>query len=261
MTSDRTTLARTFDRSAELYDEARPGYPEQLFDDLVRLSGIPDGGRVLELGCGTGKASMPLAGRGFRLTCLEPGANLAEVARRNLAGLNAEVLTTSLEDWPAEAEAFDLVVAATSWEWMDPDVKYAKTAQALKSGGCAAIFANWQVETPEPGGFWLAVEEIYRMYAPHMAVPWQTMADLPTTIAPQFAMLGFEEVAVTRYPWTETYDTDRYIKVLQTFSNHIALEDDVRSGLLADIANLIERDFGGEVTKHWFTILELAREP
>jgi len=98
MAQSRESLARTFDRAAALYDVARPGYPDALFDDLVRLSGMPPGGRVLEIGCGTGKATLPLARMGYRLLCLEPGDNLVAVARRNLAPFpDARVLTTSFE--------------------------------------------------------------------------------------------------------------------------------------------------------------------
>jgi len=56
MTEDQNRLRTTFDGAALLYDEVRPGYPEELFDDVVALSGIPSGGRVLEIGCGTGHA-------------------------------------------------------------------------------------------------------------------------------------------------------------------------------------------------------------
>jgi SAM-dependent methyltransferase len=261
VTRDRIGLARTFDRSAGLYDEARPGYPPQLFDDLARVAGLEAGARVLELGCGTGKASVPLAERGYRLICLEPGPNLASVARRNLAGFSGtEVLTTSLEDWPLQAEAFDLVAAATSWEWMDPDVKYQKVYDALRSGGCIAIFSNGQVEDPDPKGFWAVCQDVYRRHAPHMVGGWRTMEDLPKTIDSEFLELGFEDAGVFVYPWVEAYDTDRYIKVLQTFSNHIALPDGVRAALLEDMAGLIDERFGGVVEKHWFTTLEVARK-
>jgi 16S rRNA A1518/A1519 N6-dimethyltransferase RsmA/KsgA/DIM1 with predicted DNA glycosylase/AP lyase activity len=70
-----------FDAAADRYDGARPDYPEQLFEHLVALTGIRRGDRVLEVGCATGKATRPLAERGFRVTCVELGPRLAEQAR------------------------------------------------------------------------------------------------------------------------------------------------------------------------------------
>jgi len=68
---DRERLRRRFDDAAESYHRARPDYPERLFDDLVSLAGLRSGGDLLEIGCGTGKATLPLARRGLRITCLE----------------------------------------------------------------------------------------------------------------------------------------------------------------------------------------------
>ena len=84
--------------------------------------------------------------------------------------------------------------------------------------------------------------------------------ELPTTIEREFLATGlFEESSVRHYPWTETYDTDRYLELTQTFSGHIALPEPTRRRLLADIAALIDRDFGGQVVKHQVAVLQLAR--
>ena len=61
----REERRKTFDEVAELYDRHRPGYPEQLVDDVVWLSGIPPRGRIIEIGCGPGKATVPFARRGW----------------------------------------------------------------------------------------------------------------------------------------------------------------------------------------------------
>ena len=70
----REELRQTFGQAAERYDRARPEYPEALFDDLVTLAGLTPGDRLIEVGCATGKATRPLARRGFRITCVELGA-------------------------------------------------------------------------------------------------------------------------------------------------------------------------------------------
>src|SRR5215471_12761869 len=103
----------TFDEVPELYDRNRPSYPDALFDDLVSLSGILPEGRILEIGCGTGQATIPLAQRGFSVICLEPGPSMARLAKAKLARFpRVQVLRATFEDWPVERGAFGLVVSA-----------------------------------------------------------------------------------------------------------------------------------------------------
>src|SRR4051812_7361231 len=77
-------LRTTFSEDAERYDRARPGYPTAMYDDLARLAGIGPGCRVLEIGCGTGQATIPLAERGCTIVAVELGAGLGEGARGKL---------------------------------------------------------------------------------------------------------------------------------------------------------------------------------
>src|ERR1700737_2851663 len=101
-------LRSTFDEAAELYDRARPGYPSELFDDLAELAGLGPGARVLEIGAGTGQATLPLAERGYIVTAIELGPNLAAVARRKLARFpNVAVTVAEFESWPLPPEPFD----------------------------------------------------------------------------------------------------------------------------------------------------------
>ncbi len=257
----RRQLAATFDTSAAFYDDVRPGYPEQLFDDLVKLAGLADGARVLEIGCGTGKASVPMARRGFRLTCLEPGANLAAVARDRLRTYPlAGVVESSLEDFAGEPGSFDLVMAATSVAWVDPAVRYAKPATLLRPGGCMAVFWNAHVLPPDGDRFWIDVQEVYRRYMPHSVGAPPPPHELPSSIPEEMSANGrFEEVAVRHYPWRETYDVARYAALMRTFSNHIALPDDMREPLIADVARMIDERFGGRITKHHVAVLLLGR--
>src|SRR5262245_49635885 len=79
---DREWLRQTFNRAADSYHRARPDYPGGLFDDLITVTGLAPGDCLLEIGCATGKATVPLARLGFRITCVELGPDLAAVARR-----------------------------------------------------------------------------------------------------------------------------------------------------------------------------------
>src|SRR5262249_16738065 len=102
--------------------------PAALFDDVVSLSRIPPEGHILEIGCGPGQASVPFARRGYHIHCIELGANLAAVARRNLGVYpKACVSIGAFETFPINNESFDLVISASAFHWIDPTERYLKT--------------------------------------------------------------------------------------------------------------------------------------
>ena len=166
---EREFRRATFDSVAEQYDAARPTYPEALLDDLVELTQIPEGGRLLEIGPGTGKASVALAGRGFELLGVELGEGLASVARRRLAAFPAaEIVIADFEQWEPEHAEFDAVVAFTSLHWIAPGLRYTKTSRLLRPGGALAVVQPEQVLLPGVDvRFWNRVQEIYDAVVPH----------------------------------------------------------------------------------------------
>ena len=148
---DRERLRTTFDSAADLYHQARPDYPQPLYDALIHDAGLAPGDQLLEIGCATGKATLPLARRWFRLTCLEIGSALAASARRNLAEFpDVTLIEESFETWrPAHDHQFYLVFAATAWHWIDPAVRYRRAWQALRPGGHLAF---WKADHVFPAG-------------------------------------------------------------------------------------------------------------
>lgn len=258
---EREQLRTTFDRVAELYDQKRQLHPPQVFDDLVALSGIPAHGRVLEVGCGTGQATLPMAERGYRITAVELGSNLAAVARRNLARFSeVDVQIWAFEDWPLPAERFDLVMAFNSWHWLDPDVALSKAAAALRTGGAFAL-----IEGGHPAGgteqFFIDMQECYEAHMP--GTPPGLRQQRPDEIAPNRRGLDestlFERPAHRRYLWERDFTTESYLGELNTYSGHIALSEENRRALLECISTLIDSKYGGRITKAYFTDLHVAR--
>jgi ubiquinone/menaquinone biosynthesis C-methylase UbiE len=134
---------RTFDQAARDYDEVRPGYPEELIEEVISVSGIPEGGRILEVGCGTGQATVPFARRGYRMLCLDVGGNLLALAEeRCRAYPGAEFLNASFEEWEPGGETFDLLVSATAFHWIPPEIGFPKAARVLGDSGHIALFWN-----------------------------------------------------------------------------------------------------------------------
>ncbi len=253
-----------FDEDALLYDQARPGYPEELFEDLVVLSGIPQGGRVLEIGCGTGKATLPLARRGYRMLCVELGPNLATVARRNLASFpSVEVVNADFETWPVEEGAFDLVTSATAIHWIDESVRYYKIARALKPGGAVAPFRHSHVHTDRDGGFFEEVQRLYERITPEIVEPdfkgLPGPEEVPAREVEQMEATGlYGPVLVRRYPFEVEYDSESYVRLLMTYSGHRELAPDRRERLLGAIVELIDTRYGGRITKGYLATLCVA---
>src|ERR1700737_2130369 len=159
-------LRSTFDEAADLYDRARPGSPPELFNDLADIADLRPGARILEIGPGTGQATVPLAERKFQITAIELGPNLAAVARRMLARFpNVAVTVAAFETWPLPPESFDAVVSATAFHWLDPSVRVTKAADALRVGGVLATIATHHID----GGhaqFFIELQDCYRRWFP-----------------------------------------------------------------------------------------------
>jgi len=257
----QSRLRETFEFAADGYDAARPSYPEQLFDDLVELAELKPRARLLEIGCGTGKATRPLLERGFSVVCVELGARLAERARANLADLPAEIHVAPFEDWETEREQFDLLYAATAWHWLDPAIRYRKARELLRPTGHLAF---WSAEHAFPGDydpFFAEIQQVYDAIGESRPGEWPPPPPdrVPDEAAEIEASGLFEEIHVRRYVWETRYSAEEYIALLDTFSGHIAMEKTKRERLYGQIRHRIGRRTPPSVRRHWTAILHVAR--
>jgi SAM-dependent methyltransferase len=256
----RHRLRTTFEEVAELYDRARPGYPEEVFDELVSLGSLRDGARILEIGPGTGKATLELARRGFELVAVELGAALANVARAKLAPFpNVEIVTAQFETWEPSGGPFDAVVSFTAFHWIDPDVRYEKSARLLREPGTLAVVSTKHVLPHPRDRFWIDVQEDYAAVTPEMLTdPPPHPDDVPDSGGEIEESGRFRNVAVRRHTWTARYTVDEYIAVLDTYSGHRALEDERRERLYDRIRRRILAEPELAVTKTYLTTLNVA---
>ena len=259
---ERERLRRTFNQAADRYDRVRPDYPDALFDDLVALAGLVPGDHLLEVGCATGKATRPLARRGFRITCVELGAELAAAARANLTGFPVEVVQGPFEEWQPDEPA-RLVYAATAWHWIDPAVRYQRAWQALHPGGHLAIWGAGHV-FPEGGDpFFTEIQDVYDEIGeglpPGSPQPQPQPGEQPDDRADIEASGLFEVTAVRHYDWERAYSAEEYIELLSTFSGHLAMADWKRERLYTEIRRRLALRRDHSVRRHWGAVLQVAR--
>jgi SAM-dependent methyltransferase len=245
---------RSFDASAALYDAARPSYPDALADDLLATAGR----RVLEIGAGTGKATVVFARRGASIVAIEPGPSLAAVLRRNVAGYDVTVENTTFEAWPI-ARSFDLVMAAQAIHWVDPSVRYTKAAEVLAPGGVIAVIRNEKL--PFEPGLRAEIDAAY--------VRWHTGSSTQSSDDPVEdarrevveeidASQRFGAVETRVYAWTTQYPTARYLDLLDPYSDHAVLAAARRAPLFEAISGAIERR-GGLLEISYVSIAFVAR--
>jgi ubiquinone/menaquinone biosynthesis C-methylase UbiE len=252
--------AESFDRVAEAYDHYRPGYPEAAIDYIISTSQIPEGGKILEVGTGTGKATLPFARRGYLIHCVDQGKNLLEVARRNLAAYPSVTFENAdFNTWEGPEAAFDLVISAQAWHWMDVSSSYKKAASVLKQEGAIALFWNKPTIPDKPVQH--AVQEVYERVVPDLAregpnYSEEEIAQLKSEIE---SSGYFHNLNIWRYPWSQRYSADEYLGLLGTFSDHVLLADETRQKLYAGIGEVI-RGNGGFIDRPVITVVVIARK-
>ena len=263
MTDELRRLRATFDSAAYLYQQARPEYPPALYDELAHLAALDAGDRLLEIGCASGKATVPLARRGFPITCIELGSELAAQARRNLAQFtDVQVINAPFESWqPPREPAFALVFAATAWQWLDPSVRYQKAWALLRPGGHLAF---WDATHVFPAGgdpFFREIQAIYDEIGEGLppGVGWPQPGELPDSRAEVVASGLFDDVTVRHFDWETTYTAEEYIQLLDTFSGHIVMAPWQRNRLYGEIRRRLAERTGGRLRRHWGAVLHVAR--
>ena len=86
----------------------------RLFAKLIQLAEIPDGGRVLEIGCGTGYGLAVLSAMGCKAFGLDENAVMCDLARQSNATIAAQIKTGPLPAGLAVEGPFDAIIFAGS---------------------------------------------------------------------------------------------------------------------------------------------------
>jgi SAM-dependent methyltransferase len=250
-----------FGRVADLYDRVRPSYPAEAIDAVLTFGALRAPARILEVGAGTGKATVMFAERGFDVIALEPSAGMARIARETCAAHpGVRVLETEFERWRPD-EPLPALVSVCAWHWIDPRVRYRLAREALMRGGTLA--AIWTF--PDWGRCELrsALSDAYRQAAGELGPDFpmhpdsdatELAGDWPDEIA---ASAGFAGPEVRVFAWEQPFTAEEYCLLLQTHQDHILLEPGQRTRLLDAVAATIRRA-GGTLAMPFVTHVCLA---
>jgi trans-aconitate methyltransferase len=158
--------ATSFGAVAAAYERFRLGYPTQLVDLVIAYADRPVH-TALEIGAGTGKATLVFAERGILVTATEPDAAMLDVLRQYVPA-NVVAVHAPLEEL-SPGTTYDLVYVAAALHWTDAEGRWRRIAELLAPGGTFASFGG-AVQLADPT-VEAAVHEARRPYLDTDDVP------------------------------------------------------------------------------------------
>ncbi len=255
-----------FNEVAELYDRVRPGYPDEMFADLVTITGMTEWSSVLEVGCGTAQATRSLAALGCSVTAVEPGAELAALARRRLAAFrNVTVETSRFEEWDDRGGRFDVLVAASAWHWVDPSIGWQRAHRMLRPRGWMALLGNVVIRRPGEPEVYAETADLHDRFSPGNP-DWghPPLEDDVRTTDEGWGLVedpgGLFGPAIVRwYPTVQWFDGDGFADLLRSTSIYRRLDRDVCEPLLDAIAERIRTRMGDRASRRYLSVLRIGQ--
>jgi SAM-dependent methyltransferase len=245
---------------APAYDRVRPKYAQAFLKSAIEVAAIPNTGRILEVGCGPGTATVSLAQSGFSVVALEPSLEAWTIARQNVAVYpNVEIINISFEDWEPVDREFDAIVAATSWHWVSPSFKHQKAASLLKNTGTLVLL--WNTTMKPPLVIFESLAEIFRQYLPDFAVYKDRDREvLELSIFADAAIDSglFSNLRTEVRVNDVDYAIDDYLLLLTTYSPCIALSPADRDDLLEKLRSILVRQHGSQIPLSYLSIFQVA---
>jgi SAM-dependent methyltransferase len=234
--------AGVFDPVATDYRQARPGYPDILYDTLEELVGTLRGKAVVDVGAGTGIATSSLATRGANVLAVEP--SLVMLGRLSLPSVcgRAEAL-------PLRSASQELLTCAQAWHWVEPIRAVSECGRVIRSGGHLALW--WNISDSK--ATWLSDVQSVSGIRPYGL---GSLQDDPATLT---AGGGFAGVEYRDISWRWTVPVDQWLRVASTRSSSVNLVRHGRELPVEDMRAALHQHFpGGEVTETFTCHLAVA---
>jgi ubiquinone/menaquinone biosynthesis C-methylase UbiE len=241
--------SRTFDKTAEAYELARPGWPSAALDHAARELGLQRRTPVLDLGAGTGKLTRTLVDRFDRVVAVEPLTGM-RVLLESLVP-QAEVLTGRAEEIPLVDDVVQAVFSAEGFHWYDGEAALAEAERVLQPGGGLVLMWNVPAKPTEP-----SIAAAATLLNERGASERQVSRYDSGEWREPFARSRFEELHHAEFNHSQTVDREQLVAYFASMSWIAVLPDDERTDLLGEVRTLLGSD---TYTRFWRTDLHWAR--
>ena len=258
-----------FDDIVDIYNKARPEYPDKLFMDIFDYIGLSNCKKAVEVGAGTGKATLPFLDAEYNVTAVEISENMVDFMKvRFRCYKDFNTIVTAFEDAELEADSYDLVYAANAFHWVDAEIGCPKVMQLLKSGGVFALF-RYNANPADGDDLYESIQKVYEQFypKPYIRPVRKTYRDFeePAEVYNSFRFndlgaYGFTDISMMFYDGCQTFSADEYMAYLDTQSDHRVIPEDDRKALFSGVKEAIEAH-GGYLTNDYIYQLYMGRRP
>ncbi len=254
----------TFNTVADTYEKLRPGYVDELYQDIFEYKTINKQSRVVEIGIGGGQATLPILKTGCNLTAVDYGENFCKICSEKFKDYpNFSTVSGKFEDVDLGGE-YDLIYSASAFHWIPEEVGYKKVYDMLKDGGVFTRFANHPYRDKGKPELSAEMDRIYAdYYYEYHNKRQEPLVEYSEEQAENRALIaakyGFTDIQYKLFYRTRTFTAKEYITLLGTYSDHIAIEETIRNEFFSKIEEAINRH-GREITIYDTIDLQLARK-
>jgi SAM-dependent methyltransferase len=252
-------LRESFDSAPKLYDDGRPSYPDKVVDWIINKTGITEEERLLEIGSGTGQATIKFAERGYSIHCVERGKNLSQLLMQKCEHLNVSVDVSSFEEWkPQNPFKTPFIFCANAFHWIDNTIKFKKCYDLLSSNGYLALLWTVPPDT-QPLPFKKAFDLLLEYY-PEKRKEQKTKADMENERKLEIVNSGFFTLEdFLDYKWTISGTRDSMTKGFFAQSMYLSLNEEKQKELSAKVVELF-RDLDEVIGTDIYTTVYIAKK-
>lgn len=248
--------------AAMAYYQSRPHYPSVLIDRAIAIAQLDRHSSILELGCGPAIATVDFAKKlDCQLIGIEPNPDFYQLAQQACQPYpNVRLENCAFEEWELPDRQFDAILAASSLHWISPAIGYPKMHAALCSAGWLIML--WNKELQPSNAVYQQLSEVYAIHAPTIVRSYedtQTQVDILDRLGSMAIVSGYFQAVDS--DWIEvqtTYSIDRYLQLLTTYSNHLALAPQQQADLLAGLKQVLMQN-GGCVQLTYVSACQIVR--
>lgn len=241
---DITDRKNWYSPAADAYDQVRPRYPQALIDRIIEITQLSSSSHCLELGCGPAIVTPAFARLGGPLLAIEPNPDFARIAQETCQTYpNVKIQNCTFEEWSLEKERFDAVIAASSFHWINPEIGYLKTKEALRLDGHLILL--WNKEMQPSHEIYQELATIYADHAPILNRAYETQSE-QLDILNQLGNLSidsgqFRDLVSESLTVSVTYSIDQYLLLLNTYSPYLRLKPAPKQKLFDGLRQVLER--------------------